>query len=82
MGKIREENRSVFGSGEFEMLEAEDGVIAYSRYNGDDEIIVIANANRTKKEFKLEGEWHNLLTDRPYTSMVAPLGCVILKKKA
>ena len=81
LGKIREENKSVLGSGEFKMLEAQDGVVAYSRYNDDDEIIVIANANRIKKEFVLEGEWYNLLTNRPYTCMVAPLGCVILKKR-
>ena len=62
------------------MLSAEGALIAYSRYNENDEIVVIANAARTKADYELEGEWKNLLNGRAYTGSVAPTSCVILKR--
>ncbi len=80
LGQIREENRELFANGEFKIITAENGVVAYSRYNAEDEILVIANAGRTRAEYELEGEWKNLLNGRTYIDSVAPLNCVVLKR--
>jgi len=81
LGAIRAENRELFATGEFKLLEASDGVVSYLRYNQSDEICVIANATKSRVDYELDGEWKNLLSGRTYTNAVAPMSCVILKKK-
>ncbi len=80
LGRLRKEHRSVFAKGEFKLLRASKGVLAYTRYNKYEKICVIANATRTKAEYPLEGEWQNLLSGKPYTGSVSAASCVILKK--
>jgi 4-alpha-glucanotransferase len=81
LGKIREQNRELFATGEFKLLDATDGVVSYMRYNADDSICVIANATKSRVDYELEGDWKNLLNGRTYTDAVPPMSCVILKRK-
>jgi len=81
LGKIREENRELFAHGEFKVLNAQNGIIAYMRYNGTDTVCVIANATRNKAAFELDGEWTDMLSGKTYASLLSPTSCVVLKKK-
>ena len=81
LGKIRSELGSLFARGEFKVVSAEGGVIAYARYDENDTVCVIANASKSKVEYELEGEWYDMLNEKEYNSELAPVSCVILKKR-
>jgi glycosidase len=79
LGRIREEYKEIFATGEFKVLGVSGGVIAYKRYNESEEICVIANSAKSKACYELDGEWYDLLSEKPYESELMPTSCVILK---
>lgn len=81
LGRIRRENRDVF-SGGFNMRD-ENGLVAYERASGDDEILVAVNAGADDKTLLINKEYTNLYNNKEYKDVVdVPAGAfVILKKK-
>lgn len=81
LGRIRRENRAVF-SGGFKMRD-ENGLVAYERAGGDDEILIAVNAGADDKTLFINKEYTNLYNNKEYKDVVdVPGGAfVILKKK-
>lgn len=81
LGRIRRENRAVF-SGGFKMRD-ENGLVAYERASGDDEILIAVNAGADDKTLFINKEYTNLYNNKEYKDVVdVPRGAfVILKKK-
>ena len=81
LGRIRRENRAVF-SGGFNMRD-ENGLVAYERASGDDEILIAVNAGADDKNLFINKEYTSLYNNKEYKDVVdVPGGSfVILKKK-
>lgn len=81
LGRIRRENRAVF-SGGFNMRD-ENGLVAYERTSGDDEILIAVNAGADDKALIINKEYISLYNNKEYKNVVnVPAGAfVILKKK-
>lgn len=81
LGRIRRENRAVF-SGGFNMRD-ENGLVAYERAGGDDEILIAVNAGSDDKTLIINKEYTSLYNNKEYKDVVdVPGGSfVILKKK-
>ena len=81
LGRIRRENRAVF-SGGFNMRD-ENGLVAYERTSGDDEILIAVNAGADDITFFINKEYTSLYNNKEYKDVVdVPGGSfVILKKK-
>ena len=81
LGRIRRENRAVF-SGGFNMRD-ENGLEAYERTSGDDEILIAVNAGADDKTLLINKEYTSLYNNKEYKDVVdVPGGSfVILKKK-
>lgn len=81
LGRIRRENRAVF-SGGFNMRD-ENGLVAYERAVGDDEILIAVNAGADDKTLFINKEYTSLYNNKEYKDVVdVPAGAfVILKKK-
>lgn len=81
LGRIRRENRAVF-SGGFNMRD-ENGLVAYERASGDDEILIAVNAGADDKTLFISKEYTSLYNNKEYKDVVdVPGGAfVILKKK-
>ena len=81
LGRIRRENRAVF-SGGFNMRD-ENGLVAYERAGGDDEILIAVNAGTDDKTLFISKEYTSLYNNKEYKDVVdVPGGSfVILKKK-
>ena len=81
LGRIRRENRAVF-SGGFNMRD-ENGLVAYERAVGDDEILIAVNAGADDKTLFIKKEYTSLYNNKEYKNVVdVPAGAfVILKKK-
>lgn len=81
LGRIRRENRAVF-SGGFNMRD-ENGLVAYERAGGDDEILIAVNAGADDKALIINKEYISLYNNKEYKNVVnVPAGAfVILKKK-
>lgn len=81
LGRIRRENRAVF-SGGFNMRD-ENGLVAYERTSGDDEILIAVNADADDKTLFINKEYTSLYNNKEYKDVVdVPGGSfVILKKK-
>lgn len=81
LGRIRRENRAVF-SGGFNMRD-ENGLVAYERAGGDDEILIAVNASADDKTLFINKEYTSLYNNKEYKDVVdVPGGSfVILKKK-
>ncbi len=81
LGRIRRENRAVF-SGGFNMRD-ENGLVAYERAGGDDEILIAVNAGTDDKTLFINKEYTSLYNNKEYKDVVdVPAGAfVILKKK-
>lgn len=81
LGRIRRENRAVF-SGGFNMRD-ENGLVAYERAGGDDEILIAVNAGADDKTLFINKEYTSLYNNKEYKDVVdVPAGAfVILKKK-
>lgn len=81
LGRIRRENRAVF-SGGFNMRD-ENGLVAYERTSGDDEILIAVNAGADDKTLFINKEYISLYNNKEYKDVVdVPAGAfVILKKK-
>lgn len=81
LGRIRRENRAVF-SGGFNMRD-ENGLVAYERASGDDEILIAVNAGADDTTLLINKEYTSLYNNKEYKDVVdVPGGAfVILKKK-
>lgn len=81
LGRIRRENRAVF-SGGFNMRD-ENGLVAYERAGGDDEILIAVNAGADDKTLIINKEYTSLYNNKEYKDVVdVPAGSfVILKEK-
>lgn len=81
LGRIRRENRAVF-SGGFNMRD-ENGLVAYERASGDDEILIAVNAGADDTTLIINKEYTSLYNNKEYKDVVdVPGGSfVILKKK-
>lgn len=81
LGRIRRENRAVF-SGGFNMRD-ENGLVAYERAGGDDEILIAVNASADDETLFINKEYTSLYNNKEYKDVVdVPGGAfVILKKK-
>lgn len=81
LGRIRRENRAVF-SGGFNMRD-ENGLVAYERAGGNDEILIAVNAGADDKTLIINKEYTSLYNNKEYKDVVdVPGGAfVILKKK-
>lgn len=81
LGRIRRENRAVF-SGGFNMRD-ENGLVAYERAVGDDEILIAVNAGADDKTLFINKKYTGLYNNKEYKDVVdVPAGAfVILKKK-
>lgn len=81
LGRIRRENRAVF-SGGFNMRD-ENGLVAYERASGDDEILIAVNAGADDTTLLINKEHTSLYNNKEYKDVVdVPGGSfVILKKK-
>lgn len=81
LGRIRRDNRAVF-SGGFNMRD-ENGLVAYERAGGDDEILIAVNAGADDKTLIINKEYTSLYNNKEYKDVVdVPAGAfVILKKK-
>lgn len=81
LGRIRRENRAVF-SGGFNMRD-ENGLVAYERAGGDDEMLIAVNAGADDKTLIINKEYTSLYNNKEYKDVVdVPAGAfVILKKK-
>lgn len=81
LGRIRRENRAVF-SGGFNMRD-ENGLVAYERAGGDDEILIAVNAGEDDKTLFINKEYTSLYNNKEYKDVAdVPAGAfVILKKK-
>lgn len=81
LGRIRRENRAVF-SGGFNMRD-ENGLVAYERASGDDEILIAVNAGADDKTLIINKEYTSLYNNKEYKDVAdVPAGAfVILKKK-
>lgn len=81
LGRIRRENRAVF-SGGFNMRD-ENGLVAYERAGGDDEILIAVNAGTDDKTLFINKEYTSLYNNKEYKDVLdVPGGSfVILKKK-
>lgn len=80
LGEIRKEN-SAFADGKFKIISHSNGFIAYERYNGEENILVVANVGKSSKGCDLGCEVVDLLTDKCYNGQlsVAPNTAMILK---
>lgn len=81
LGRIRRENRAIF-SGGFNMRD-ENGLVAYERAGGDDEILIAVNAGADDKTLIINKKYTSLYNNKEYKDVVdVPGGSfVILKKK-
>lgn len=81
LGRIRRENRAVF-SGGFNMRD-ENGLVAYERASGDDEILIAVNAGADDTTLFINKEYTSLYNNKEYKDVVDVPGVsfVILKKK-
>lgn len=81
LGRIRRENRAVF-SGGLNMRD-ENGLVAYERAGGDDEILIAVNAGTDDKTLFINKEYTSLYNNKEYKDVVdVPAAAfVILKKK-
>ena len=81
LGALRTKYKDVFARGYFKLLSCEDGVIAYSRKDAENELVIIANSTGCTKEYSLRGNWTNVITGKPYKGSVPSVGFVILGKE-
>lgn len=80
LGRIRRENRAVF-SGGFNMRD-ENGLVAYERASGDDEILIAVNAGADDKTLLINKEYTSLYNNKEYKDVVdVPAGAFVLLKK-
>lgn len=79
LGAIRQNEKEIFADGEYYPLETCDGIFAFKRVKGKQEVIVIANNSALKFEPKLKGEYTDLITLKPFTGIVAPYTATVVK---
>lgn len=79
LGRIRRENRAVF-SGGFNMRD-ENGLVAYERTSGDDEILIAVNAGADDKTLLINKEYTSLYNNKEYKDVVdVPGGSFVILK--
>lgn len=75
LGKLRKEH-SVFSNGEFSVISAHNGFIAYERHNDKEKIVVLANASGHWVEYSVSGR--ELLSGEKYNGKVEPCSVKIV----
>ena len=79
LGALRRTQCALVG-GEFEILFATDGQIAFARGSDADRLTVIANVSDKPFDYPTKGIATDLLTNTPYEGIVPAVGVVILKE--
>lgn len=82
LGKLRR-SESLFADGDFMFTEVSQGVVAYKRYDKNDEILVMANMSDREIYRELSHKYRNLFTDEIYnnTCKIGAESVIILKKE-
>lgn len=81
LGAIRR-GEKVFKKGNFSFVTASCGVCAYKRISGKDEILIASNTGKKDQDFKLTGEYTDLMTGESVKGKIsiASMSARILKK--
>ncbi|MCL2061372.1 MAG: glycoside hydrolase family 13 protein [Firmicutes bacterium] len=82
LGKIRTQNKHVYGTGRFKLITAENGVFAFKRIGQDETMLTVVNNGADVYELKLSTPHTDLLTNKPFNNKVPPTTAVILKETA
>lgn len=82
LGKIRTEERPILSVGEYRRIVAADGVLAFSRSNGVEKLIVIATHGTAPFAYSDGEQYTDLLTGKPFSGRVIPGEVSILKRTA
>ena len=80
LGRIRKENSDIFARGDFKLIHSNNALLVYERSLEREKITVITNASKEKLDYKLKGQWKDLITGRAYDGVIGSFGRVILKK--
>ena len=78
LGKIRQEY-GIFRDGDFRVIEANDGFIAYVREKNGERITVLANMSDSDKHYEISGR--ELLTDKTFDGRVPPRSAAVIYSK-
>lgn len=82
LGAIRTAERPVLSDGVYRRIVAGDGVLAFSRSNGVEKLIVIVNNGGKVYTFADGEEYTDLMTMKPFKGKVQPGTGVIVKRTA
>ena len=80
LGRVRKANADILATGDYQLVEAEEGIFAFEREQCDERITVIVNVRSKSYEYAIAGGPLDLVTKKPYTGLVPACGCVILRK--
>ncbi len=78
LGKIRREH-PVFEDGEFRVLTAKEGVLAYLREGRGEKLLILANASEQEAAYPVKGRATDMLTGEKYRGIVLPCRAMILQ---
>ena len=78
LGRIRREH-TVFEDGEFRVLTAKEGTIAYQREGRGERLLILANATDTEISYTVKGKAQDLLTKERYRGVIPPCCAMILQ---
>lgn len=79
LGFIRSSEKNVFADGNYKKLKADEGIMAFSRNNGIEELIIIINNSGSEHKYTLDG-YTDLVTNKIYNGKLTDKSAVILKK--
>ena len=81
LGTIRA-NENAFNGGDFEVINVDDGFIAYERLKDGECIMIVANSSSLPHQICIDGEWTDLMSGVTYCNNVevAAVSALILKK--
>ena len=79
LGEIRRKYK-VFVDGSFRILCADEGFIAYSRYDSETELIILANSDNGNKIYQVSEKYIDLITETEYNDSVSGNSAMILIK--
>lgn len=81
LGRIRR-SEPLFKDGKFEFVKVEKELVAYRRYDGEEEILVVVNVSKKAKTIDVTEKYVNLLTAEETSKAVKllPMSVSILKK--
>lgn len=81
LGKIRSENRELFGEGDFSIVFAKEGLLVFKRSYKKDSLYVLVNASDEETaHYKMTGKWTDIISGKEYCGELPPCSAVILKR--